>query len=229
MADTPTRGASGAPLGPLAETGWLAEQPADFRARIAALGRWTLFRRGAQLYAEGDGGAAVYGVGEGLLDLVLSLGFEDAVLIHRAGAGFWIGESAVLADATRGVTLRAATECRLFVLPAAAVKRLLAERPAYWTYFYRLSHRNTALAIRVVAELLSLRPKSRFARLLLRLAGPDGKVRATQGELGRLAGMSRAGFRRALGDLIAGGRVVTRYGAVWIVDRAALEALARGG
>lgn len=148
----------------------------------------------------------MFGLGEGLLDVEVPIGPKQKVLVHRASLGFWIGESAVLADATRGVTLRAATECRLFVLPAAAVKRLLAERPADWTYFYRLSHRNTTLALRAVAELLSLRPKIRFARLLLRLAGPDGEVRATQEELGRRARISRAGFRRALGDLLAGGR-----------------------
>jgi len=53
----------------------------------------------------------------------------------------------------------------------------------------------------------------------------DGDViRATQTELGKLAGMSRAAFRRAFSELLASGIVKTEYGKVRITDRAALKA-----
>jgi DNA-binding GntR family transcriptional regulator len=45
----------------------------------------------------------------------------------------------------------------------------------------------------------------------------------TQEELGRMAGMSRAAFRRAFTALIEAGAVRTEYGGVQIADRAALE------
>jgi DNA-binding FadR family transcriptional regulator len=63
--------------------------------------------------------------------------------------------------------------------------------------------------------------------VLLRLALPDGTVSATQEELGRMAGMSRAAFRRALRSLIRAGVLETGRGTVRILDRAALERTAQ--
>jgi len=82
---------------------------------------------------------------------------------------------------------------------------------------------NATTAARLIAELMTLSPRARFARLILRLAGEDGLVRATQEDLGRLAGMSRASFRRSFADIIASGAVRTEYGGVRILDRPALE------
>lgn len=213
----------------LAKVGWLSEQPEAFQARIAAAGRWASYRRGAVVYAEAQEGTAIYGLGEGWLDVAIGIGPAEKVVIHRAAPGFWIGDSAVLAGATRAVEVRAAADSKVFRVPAAAVHRILKEHPGDWACFYRLSHRNTTLALRVVAELLALRPKARLARLLLRLASPDGEVRATQDELGHLAAMSRASFRRASDALVESGVLVTAYGGLYIADMAALEAVAREG
>ena len=212
----------------LARIGWLAEQPLHFQARIAAIGRWTKYRRGALLHDEQHEGKAIHGLGEGWVDIAISIGPDEKIVIHRAGPGFWVGDSAALAGATRAVSVRAAVDNKVFQVPAAAVRQLLKEFPADWACFYRLSHRNTTLTLRVVAELLSLRPKMRLARLLLRLADPTAKVRATQDELGRFAGMSRATFRRASGKLIKGGAIGMGYGGLRIADMAALRAMARG-
>ena len=211
----------------LATVGWLSEQPLDFQARVAAAGRWTTFARGQVVYSEGDTATAIYGLGEGLLDISIAISAEEQVVVYRAPRGFWIGHSAVLAGSTRTVSLTAAVESRVFRLSAVAVRRLLAERPADWIRFALLSHRNLALALQGLAEVLALPPRVRFARMLLRMASADGAVRVTQTELSRMAGMSRAAFRRALGDLIATGAIAVAYGDLRIVDRPALENAAR--
>jgi len=95
-------------------------------------------------------------------------------------------------------------------------------------YFHRLMLANTLIAYRTVAEVLALPPRARFARLFLRMASHDGLVRATQGELGRLAGMSRAAFRRSFASLIEAGAVETYYGGIRIRDVRALEKAATG-
>ena len=213
-------------LGALAEVGWLSEQPADFQALIASAGRWTTFPRQALLYAEGDESTAIFGLGEGMLDVSIPVSVDEEVVIYRAPPGFWIGDSGVLACSTRTLSLRAAVESRVFRISAAALLRILEEQPASWTCFARLSHHNGTLAIQVLAEVLGLPPRVRFARMLLRMASADGMVRATQEELGRMAGMSRPAFRRSFGDLIATGVVATTYGGVQIVDLEALHAVA---
>lgn len=208
-------------------TGWLSEQPLEFQCRFALSGRWTTLRRGEFLYTFGDIPNAIYGLGEGLLDLSIPIAGDEEVTIYRAGPGFWIGDSALLAETTRSMSVVAVRECRVFRVPVDAVLRQLATHPEDWPCFFRLSHMNASLALRIHAEVLSLPPKIRFARMLLRLASSDGSVRATQEELGRMAGMSRAAFRRAFTMLIAVGAVRTEYGSIWIVDRAAIQRVAR--
>lgn len=214
-------------LSSLPSEGWLHEQPLEFQIRMALAGRWITVPRGGMIYTIGDAPDALFGLGEGLLDVSIAIGGDEEVTIYRARPGFWIGDSALLAETNRGVTVSAATECRVFRIPISALRRILAENPDDWPCFFRLSHRNTMLALRVLAETLSLPPRIRFARMLLRLESDDGTVRVTQEELGRMAGMSRAAFRRAFSTLIEVGAVRTDYGILRIVDHAALERAAQ--
>jgi len=210
-------------LGVLATRGWLSDQPSEFREAIARAGRWSNLPKGARLYSMGEEPTAMYGLGEGLLDVAIPISEDEEVTVHRAPPGFWIGDGALLSSLTREVSVEAAMDCRVFRVPIAAIQRMLAAHPGYWMYFHRLSSRNVTLAVRVLGEMIALPPRARFARLLLRIASPDGTVRVTQEELGRMAGMSRVAFRRTFGSLIEAGVVETRYGGIQIRDLAALE------
>ena len=211
----------------LAVSGWLADEPANVRARFATLGNWIALRRGEALYEAGDEPVAIYGLGEGLLDISVPLPGGEDVLIHRAPAGFWIGDGVILTGRPRVVSVRAATEVRVFAIPEGALRHSLKRHPEDWEALHRLAARNAALAVTAFAELLALSPTQRFACLLLRCLAPDGTVRATQEELGRMAGMSRVAFRRAFRDLITEGVVRTEYGTIRILDRARLQAIAQ--
>jgi CRP-like cAMP-binding protein len=208
----------------LSKTGWLAEQPADFQERILALGGWRTLRAGQSLYEVGDASNGVFGLETGLVDISIPISDDEMVTLHRAGPGLWAGDSALFAGMPRVVSVTAHTDSLVFVIPAQALKRHIAERPADLLHFYKLNHRNFELALRALADVIALPPRARFARLLLRLASGDGVIRATQTELGKLAGMSRAAFRRAFSELLAAGIVKTEYGKVRITDRTALEA-----
>jgi CRP-like cAMP-binding protein len=211
----------------LSRIGWLAEQPKDFQQRIAALGRWRTYRAGEALYEVGDESNGVFGLEEGLVDISIPVSDDEMVTLHRAGPGLWGGDSALFAGAPRAVSLTAHTDSLVFAIPARALKRHIAERPEDLLHFCKLNHRNFTLALRALADVLALPPRARFARLLLRLASGDGVIRATQTELGKLAGMSRAAFRRAFSELLADGIVRTEYGRIRITDRTALEAEAK--
>lgn len=214
------------PYPSLTEIGWLADETAAFRDRMIGIGRLQRFCRGQSLYAVGDLPDAIFGVISGHVDVSLPVGVEEEVLVHRAGPGFWLGDSALLARADRALSLTAATDCVVLRLSGPSVRAHLAACPDDWPAFFRLSHRNAVLTVGVLAEMLSLPPRARCARTLLRLMDPDGAVPATQEELARLTGMSRASFRRAMADVIAVGAVQTGYGTLHIRDSARLEALA---
>jgi CRP-like cAMP-binding protein len=211
-------------LGLLGDVGWLSEQPDDFRLRIAGLGRWLAVPRGKILYSVGDAPDAIYAVGEGMIDISVPIDAEEQVTVYRAAPGFWIGDGSLLADMPRLLTVSVPVDSLLFRVPGPALARSLEAFPGDWKYIHRLSGQNGALSVRMLAEALVLSPKARFARLLLRLSLADGSVETTQEDLGKLAGMSRAAFRRTFSALIESGAVETGRGRIRIRDRAALEA-----
>jgi CRP-like cAMP-binding protein len=207
----------------LGQIGWLAGLPVEFQQRMASLGRWISLGRGKTLYSVGDSPDALYGVGEGLIDIRVPIDHEEEVTVFRAAPGFWIGDGSLLSDIPRLLSVSAPVDAQLFRIPGNALMRSLEVTPGDWRYMHRLAAQNGALSVRSLAEALVLPPRTRFVRLLLRIADTDGFVHSTQEDLGRLAGMSRAAFRRNLGALIREGALETGRGRVCIVNRAALE------
>ena len=212
-------------LGILARTGWLSHQPRDFQARIARLGRWREFKAGETLYLSGEEAEWMVGLAEGILEITFPLLSDEPVVIHRAEPGFWTGEMSVLKGQKRLISIAAATDARVFVIPGSGIQRMLAEEPRHWQSVFDLSLRSSGIAITLLAEVLSLSPRARVARILLRLASQDGSVPGSQEDLGRLLGMTRSSVRRALASLIEEGAVKSGYGVLSIRNRDLLERL----
>jgi CRP-like cAMP-binding protein len=201
-------------LAPLDREGWLADQPDDLKAAMAAAGRWRRFEAGQFLYHAGDPACGLYGLAEGALELTFPLVAEEPVTVHRAEIGFWIGDSAELSETPRLVSIAAATPSRVFHVPGVAMRRILAERPEHWRALYRLSARNVETAVRLLSEALALTVRARVARRLLALAGSDGDVSITQADLAKLVGVTRATLQRCLSSLEAEGALERGYGTV---------------
>lgn len=216
---------SDAVLGALAQRGWLATQPEPLRDWIARNGRWKEYQRGQVVYSFGDPADALYGLGDGAVEVTLPHVGQEPVTLHRAELGFWIGEAAILARAPRVLTLEAASRCRLFRVPAGAVRAMLDRQPEYWPCFCALSLQNSSMSLQLLAESLSLTPRARLARMLLRLSGDGDRVDASQSDLARLIGMNRSSLRRAMTSIEESSAVQPRYGAIVILDRPQLEAL----
>lgn len=223
---SPNRPRTAAVLDPLHRIGWLASQPDDFRLWVAEAGRWRQFAAGEIIYLPGDEPDGMYGLAAGALEVSFALEGEEAVTIHRAEPGFWIGEAALMAGARRLVGLAAALDSRVFHIPLAALREQLQREPALWRPFYEQSFGNLAVALTLLAESLSLTPRARMARLLLRLADGNGRVLANQDDLGRAIGMTRSSVRRAVASLADEGAVRTGYAVLEIVDHAALALIA---
>lgn len=217
----------GQDLRALGQMGWLSRQPPDFQGRMLAIGRWIRVPGGRPLFTIGDEPDAIFGLGSGFLDISLPVDSDSDVVILRAPPGLWIGDGSLLTGGRRGLTVTAATDCEVFRVPGGPLRRMLEENPADWQFFYRLLSQNAQMATELLAEALALPARPRLARLMLRLLQPDGTLDATQEDLGRMVGMSRAAFRRAFGDLIAAGVLETGRSRVLIHDRDALIREAR--
>ncbi len=214
-------------LSPLSERGWLSEQPAEFQDWAARHGRWRFYETRQVLYDAGEQPDGLYGLAEGALEITLPLVGEEGVTLYRAEPGFWIGDSAVFAQATRLISVGAAARSRVFRIPAAPARELVERDPRYWRAFYQLSHVNVALAMTVLAEALSLSPRARLARTLQRLIGDRGTVEISQGDLARVIAMTRSTLQRSLAELTEAGAIETGYRSVAVRDPAALDRAAR--
>jgi CRP/FNR family cyclic AMP-dependent transcriptional regulator len=205
-------------LDPLDRIGWLSRQPESFRAWVAENGRWRRFAPGETIYLAGEEPDGMYGLGAGALDITFPLQGDEPVTLHRAEPGFWIGEAALMAGASRLVSLSAAVESRVYILSLGALRELLARDPACWRILYEQSFGNQMVALTLLAEALSLSPRARLARLLLRLADAERRVQGNQDDFGRLIGMTRSSARRALASLGEAGTIRTGYRWLEIVD-----------
>jgi len=192
-------------LDPLDRVGWLARQSLEFRSWAAKHGRWRKFAAGESIYLAGDAPDGMYGLGDGALEVTFPLSGEEPVRIHRTEPGFWIGEVPLMAGATRLVSLSAALDSRAFHIPVGPMKELLQGDPDIWRILYEQSFDSLTTAVTLIAAELSLSPRARIAKLLLRLADWPGRVSANQDEFGRLIGMTRSSVRRAIAGLVQAG------------------------
>jgi CRP-like cAMP-binding protein len=205
-------------LDPLDRVGWLSEQPVSFRNWVAENGRWRRYAAGETIYLAGDEPDGMYGLGSGALDIAFPLQSDEPVAIHRAEPGFWIGEAALMAGATRLISLTAAADSRVYHIPVTALRGLLERDPGCWRILYEQSFGSLSRALTLLAEALALSPRARLSRLLLRLANEEGRVYGNQDEFSRLIGMTRSSVRRALASLVETGAIRTGYRWLDIVD-----------
>lgn len=221
----PRQTESTAYLGNLAKKGWLSIQPERFQEAIVSLGRWVTYPAGARVYTCGEPSDALIGIEQGHLDVLLPLTSEEECTFYRTPIGFWLGDKGLLKSEARTLSLETVTDCRIFKVPHTSLRQHLARHTGDWQCLYELAATRGFMTAGLLAEMLTLEPRVRIARLLLRL-NKTGGVTSKQEDLARLAGVSRATFRRSIEELVKAGAVRTNYGKLELVDPVAVESMA---
>ncbi|MEM6482868.1 MAG: Crp/Fnr family transcriptional regulator [Pseudomonadota bacterium] len=210
-------------MGSLALTGWLSEQPADFRAWVAEVGQLHRYTIGQYVYHANDVATAVYGLRSGAVEIEFPLIADEPVSLIRRTNGFWIGDAGLLSGQTRIVSVLAVEDCSCLVLSAAVIHKYLEREPKHWQSFYDLSHRNIRTAIELLAESLALTVRARVCRRLLELSENRVEANTTQDALAKSLGVARPTLRRSLTSLFELGAIESKYRRIRIVDRRILE------
>ncbi len=207
--------------------GWFAERSGETRSALTRIARVKHFASGEPLYLFGDRPNGVFGLVRGALDVSIPRSDGMEVTVHQADPGYWVGDSALLAGQTRLVSVIAARPTVTVHLPCQGLWRLLDEKPALIRDFYELSHRNMALALRIMANLATASSDSRVAaRLLMHDEDRgDGALSMSQTKLAELLALSTPTLHRVLRRLQDRGLVALGYGEVRIVDREGLRRL----
>ena len=127
--------------------------------------------------------------------------------------------------------ISAPCDTRVFHIPAAVYKRLMAESPAVAGYTNELMAARFSEVLWLTEQILYQRMDVRLAALLLEeaeLAGTD-ELRLTHGELANHLGSAREVVTRMLRYFQGEGLVALTRGVIRLTDRERLERLAAPG
>jgi CRP-like cAMP-binding protein len=200
--------------------------------RISRVSVARTFPAGVRVFHEGDHSDACYLVRTGDLRVTREHPDGRAIALATLGAGDIFGELAMLDGEARSASVETLTDCELLALPAADVRRLLADHPGISVKLIAaLTKRLRETNERVARQSFQTVP-SRVAGVLNQLiaeesasAGRQGiTIRMTQADLAQLAGTSRESVSRFLATLERAGVVRVGRGRVTVVEPRRLRA-----
>lgn len=197
-------------------------------ARLSERGLALTMQSGAQLFARGEPGDALYVILEGEIEVSLLTAAAKQVRLASLGPGDIVGEMAVLDDQGRSADAKALRRSRLVKLGRDTVREaLLAEPEALFALVQNMASRLRATNDELeAAKGLDLR--GRLARLLLRESENGTRlVQLTQTEMARQLSASREKVNRALHGFRATGAVALTQAGVKLIRTADLAEAAQ--
>jgi CRP/FNR family transcriptional regulator, cyclic AMP receptor protein len=184
------------------------------------------FPAGVRVFHEGDRSDACYLVRSGDLRVTREHPDGRAIALATLGPGDLFGELAMLDGEARSASVETLSDVELLALPAADMRRLLADHPEISVKLIAaLTRRLRETNERVARQSFQTVP-SRVAGVLIQLiaeeATAEGRqgvtVRMTQADLAQLAGTSRESVSRFLATLERAGVVRVGRGRVTVLE-----------
>jgi CRP-like cAMP-binding protein len=215
----------------VSETGWLSEQPAEFRNELLSQTTLKSYAKGEYVYHLEDPPGMMFGVAGGAVLIGVAhpiLGLHQA---HLGRPGDWYGEAAALHGVNRRVAVEAPVPAQILCLSTKSVQKMLEEQPRWQKNLSALLLWNQDKAVRAAADLLIRDPRARVCARLLTLCGaragkslPGGPIELplTQDQFAMMCGLSRKSVHLALNQLQAKGVCENRYGGIVVVNAEAL-------
>jgi CRP-like cAMP-binding protein len=199
---------------------YFAELPDDALARLAAGCVRRTYGRGQYLWYQGDDGAHLAVIGDGLVKVVISSEHGDEVVLRTLGPGATLGELALLDGSPRSAAVVAVEPTTALLLTRATVLELLGRHPS-------------------VLDAL-LRSLDGLVRGLTEQAGdlaeahgsgaqpPTVDIRLSQSDLAAMVGATRPAVNRVLQGMAARGLIAVSGQAIALLDLDALRRRAGG-
>ena len=131
------------------------------------------FLPGEPVYHEGDEPSGIYCVSSGLIGIRKVDAEGDSMLLRLVRPGQTFGYRSALTGAPHGVSAEALKDARVCHIPAATVRKALAEEPGLLMAFFRHLADDMAAAEVKVMETVSASCRVRFLRLLMALGGGE--------------------------------------------------------
>lgn len=214
----------------LTSTGFLSSASDALRAAVAALATEVRLDPGEVLFEQGDEGDALFAITHGALEIsVVSLDGRKLSL-DVLKPGDILGEIAFFDPGARTATATALEATKLLRIRNRDMTRAIRENPELGIDMIHLAGRRMRWMNSQLSDQVFLPLSVRLARKLIYLTA-DGTetLRMSKSDLAEFMGTTREAVSKTLGDWKRAGIVDAPRGALTIVDRAALEALAQPG
>ncbi len=212
----------------LRKGGWFSSRSAAFQRDLLECGIAKCYDACEALYHHGDAVNGIFAVLSGGVQITVPADDGQEFVIHREGAGFWVGDLALFADTPRLVSVLTTQKTRSLFFPNTRIAKLVQESPHYIRDFYALTQENMQTALRIMANLVVTGTEKRLALRLLHLdegtSKSDGWIDVSQEELAEMIAVSQPTLHRSLHRLADMGLVEVGYGRVLLKDRRALIA-----
>lgn len=216
----------------LAERGWLADCPDDFRNALLGEGVFRIATPGTEFMHAGDMRGGLVAIARGTAEIAFLDGHPDTRAIHLGHDGMWAGYKTLLGR-PRQLSMVARSEVLWGLVPQTALERLLAQHPGWWRHICLLADQLTDIASVAFADLTRQDSTERAIAVLLRLGGcrhvdpPElpVDVRISQLDLASMATMSRNTLNAIIADLAARKLIRIGYRSISLIDTSGLRAV----
>jgi CRP/FNR family transcriptional regulator, cyclic AMP receptor protein len=203
-----------------------SELSAEELRRIADVAIPRSYPKGVRVFHEGDRSDACYIVRAGDLRVTREHPDGRAIALATLGPGDIFGELAMLDGEARSASVESLSDCELLALPAADVRRLLADAPETTVKLVVALTRRLREANERIARQSFQTVPSRVAGVLSQLIAEEAPIelrdgvtiRMTQADLAQLAGTSRESVSRFLATLERAGVVRVGRGRVTVLE-----------
>jgi CRP-like cAMP-binding protein len=211
---------------------WFSALPPDCRERLLNAAVLRPMQAGEALFRQGDANAGLYCVVAGSVRIGTQPQPEREMLLSVLEPPQWFGEIACLDGGPRTHDAVARTAATLLLVPLPALERLAADDPRWWRFLGQLLAEKVRALFSGLEELGGLPAPARVARRLLAMAQGHGMlapglaqrmVAVNQQQLGAMLSLTRQTVSEVLREFEARGLVKRRYGAIELLDWAALE------
>lgn len=204
--------------------GWWAERSTTLKSCLSKIALVRHYSPGEPLYLYGDPPNGIFGLIDGGLDITIPRSDGLDLTVHRAEAGFWVGDLGLFSGQPRLVSVVAAVRTTVIHLPDHALRAIVERHPEFFPEFYALTYENIRVILSLLGNLAITPSEARVAARLMMHAELEHVqvLKVSQAKLAELVGLSSATLQRALKRLQDERLVRVGYGQIEILDRAGL-------
>lgn len=217
----------------LQETEWLKTYSPELAESLVAEGRLVHLNVGEWAQAEGDDRHGLFMIVDGLLKTYYAPIGDRVIMVGFSKPGSVLGHATRYSGGPRLVTAVCAKPSIMLEISESALDRVAAQSPEIWRAIAGFAYDNMRSALRLAAEVISLRPRERLAARLLAMIPADAAIETpiisvSQELLGEMIGVTRKTVNQHLSVFEKDRLIRVGYGKIELCDLKGLRLIAAG-